>query len=118
MKSLKLRQIVFTLHCYLGFTVGLILIIVGLTGSLSVFGPEIDQLLIRQQFGQVIPTQEARLSIGSAFETVKAAYASQPELTGWIDTSGNSHSPYRFVLSTKDSNEIEVSLKPSAVLIV
>jgi uncharacterized iron-regulated membrane protein len=34
MKALKLRNLIFQLHRYLGLVVGLILVIVGLTGSL------------------------------------------------------------------------------------
>ncbi|WP_375452868.1 hypothetical protein [uncultured Nostoc sp.] len=43
-------------------------IIIGFTGSLLVFEKEINQFLISQQFGQVIP-QEQRLPIESVLET-------------------------------------------------
>jgi uncharacterized iron-regulated membrane protein len=45
--------VICTLHRYLGFAIGLILIIVGLTGSLLVFYPKLDQALIEQQVGTI-----------------------------------------------------------------
>lgn len=55
MKSKQLRDVTFVLHRYLGLAIGLMLIFVGLTGSLLVFQDELNDLLIAQQFGQVIP---------------------------------------------------------------
>ncbi len=46
MNSKKIRDLTFTLHRYLGLAVGLVLIIVGLTGSLLVFEKEIDQFFV------------------------------------------------------------------------
>ncbi len=79
MKSRKLRQVAFTLHQYIGLVVGLLLIIVGLTGSLLVFQHEIDQFLVQRQCGQVIPQQQ-RVSIESVLNTVKTAYSDRPDL--------------------------------------
>lgn len=78
MKSNKLRNFAFTLHRYIGLAVGLILVIVGLTGSLLVFAQEIDHFLVVQDFGNIIP-QRQMLSPASVVDTVKAAYASQPD---------------------------------------
>ena len=72
MKSRKIRQLTLTLHQYIGLVVGVLLIIVGLTGSLLVFQHEIDQFLVQRQFGQVI-SQQQRVSIESVLNTVKAA---------------------------------------------
>jgi uncharacterized iron-regulated membrane protein len=44
--------------------VGIILVIVGLTGSLLVFEHEMDEWAIQQRFGHVVP-QEQRLSTGN-----------------------------------------------------
>ena len=79
MKSRKIRQVAFNLHQYIGLVVGLLLIIVGLTGSLLVFQHEIDQFLVQRQFGQVIPQQQ-RVSIESVLNTVKTAYSDRPDL--------------------------------------
>lgn len=77
--KLKLRRAVFLLHRYVGLAVGLQLMVVGLTGSLLVFAPEIDHLLLNLQFGQIVPQQQ-QVSIQSVLDTVKAAYASRPDL--------------------------------------
>ena len=76
MKSKQIRDLTFYLHRYLGLIVGLVVIIIGFTGSLLVFEKEINQFLISQQFGQVIP-QEQRLTLESILETVKTAYTSR-----------------------------------------
>jgi uncharacterized iron-regulated membrane protein len=73
MKQKETRNIVFSLHRYLGLVVGSILIIVGLTGSLLVFQKEIDSFLMKRQFGEVI-SQGQRLAVESIAKTVEAAY--------------------------------------------
>lgn len=73
MKSKKLRNLAFTLHRYIGLAVGIILVIVGLTGSLLVFKHEMDEWTIQQRFGHVVP-QEQRLSTATLVDNVKAAY--------------------------------------------
>ncbi len=79
MNSKKIRDLTFTLHRYLGLAVGLVLIIVGLTGSLLVFEKEIDQFFVAQKFGHITP-QQVLLSPESVVNTVKAAYASRTDL--------------------------------------
>lgn len=78
MKSRKLRNLAFTLHRYIGLAVGIILVIVGLTGSLLVFEHEMDEWAIQQRFGYVVP-QEQRLSTGTLVDGVKAAYTNHPD---------------------------------------
>lgn len=78
MRSLKLRQIDFQLDRCNGLAVVLLLVIVGLTGSLLVFADEIDLFLLSHQIGQVIP-QGQRVSIESELYTVEAAYKDRPE---------------------------------------
>ena len=78
MKSRKLRNLAFTLHRYIGLAVGIILVIVGLTGSLLVFQHEMDDWTIQQRFGHVV-LQEQRLSTGTLVDKVKAAYSNHPD---------------------------------------
>ena len=78
MKSRKLRNLAFTLHRYIGLAVGIILVIVGLTGSLLVFEHEMDEWVIQQRFGHVVP-QEQHLSTGTLVDKVKAAYSNHPD---------------------------------------
>ncbi|MEH2179020.1 PepSY domain-containing protein [Nostoc sp.] len=58
MKSKPIRNWIFIFHRYLGLALGLILIIVGLTGSLLVFDDEINQWSDDRQFGTVTPIGE------------------------------------------------------------
>lgn len=78
MKSKTLRNIAFSLHRYIGLAVGLILIIVGITGSLLVFQKEFDHFLVQRQFGQ-ITQQPQRVAIASVVDQVKTAYSDRPE---------------------------------------
>lgn len=74
MKLKKFRNSIVSIHRYLGLLVGIILIIVGLTGSLLVFEHEIDDWAIQQQFGRVV-AQKQVLSPTTLIDNVKTAYA-------------------------------------------
>ncbi|MGI2902636.1 PepSY-associated TM helix domain-containing protein [Tolypothrix sp. VBCCA 56010] len=112
MKSKQIRDLTFYLHRYIGLIVGLVLIIIGLTGSLLVFEKEINQFLLSQQFGQVIP-QEQRIKVETVLETVKTAYASQPDLKLLgINTLGDAHTPYRVFLQSTEKKRTEVFVNP------
>ncbi|MEH2395536.1 MAG: PepSY-associated TM helix domain-containing protein [Nostoc sp.] len=80
MNSKKVRNLIFTLHRYLGLALGLIAIIIGLTGSLLVFHTEIDNFDQSHQSGTIIPKRE-QLPIEVVLNTVKKAYANQPNTT-------------------------------------
>ncbi|MBE9168790.1 PepSY domain-containing protein [Pleurocapsales cyanobacterium LEGE 06147] len=75
----KLRNLAFYLHRYLGLIVGLILIIVGLSGSLLVFQREIDHFLIGQQFGRLTPQQQ-QVPVETILQNVRETYKDQPDL--------------------------------------
>ena len=120
MKSKSLRNIAFFLHRYLGLVAALVLIIVGLTGSLLVFQHEIDEFLVSQQFGQVTPKGDAygnpkreRLPIESVLETVKTAYAKQPDIKiSSVNTLPDPHLPYRFWLQAPNDKYFQVLVNP------
>jgi uncharacterized iron-regulated membrane protein len=78
MKPRKLRHLAFQLHRYLGLGVGLILVIMGLTGSLLVFVPELDAQIVQQRFGYVMP-QAQPIAPDKLVETVKIAYANHSD---------------------------------------
>ncbi|NMG20559.1 PepSY-associated TM helix domain-containing protein [Brasilonema bromeliae] len=108
----QIRDFTFYIHRYLGLIVGLLLIIIGLTGTLLVFQREIDQYLVSQQFGQVIP-QGQRVPIESVVKTVKTAYASQPELKLLsINTLPDAHLPYRVWLEAPGEKRTQVFVNP------
>jgi uncharacterized iron-regulated membrane protein len=78
MNTKSIRNLAFSLHRYIGLTVGLILIIVGLTGSILVFQKEIDSVLVKQKFEQVIP-QAQTVSLDVVTNNITQAYAKQPD---------------------------------------
>lgn len=107
MKSKTLRSIAFSLHRYIGLAVGLILIIVGVTGSLLVFQKEFDHFVIERQFGQVTP-QPQRVAIESVVNSVKTAYSDRPELKlASIDTHSDNPT-YKVRLRTDDDKTTDV----------
>lgn len=111
MKSKEIRNLTFYLHRYIGLVVGLVVIIIGFTGSLLVFEKEINQFLISQQFGQVIP-QEQRLPLESVLETVKKAYTSQPDVKLLGINSLPDHTFDRVFLLSPDDKRSEVFVNP------
>lgn len=111
MKSRTLRHLTFTLHRYIGLAVGLLLIIIGLTGSLLVFQKEIDGFLLERQFGQVI-AQRQRVSVESVFNTVKAAYANQPDLKFNSINTLPENNTYRVRLSSTNDQRTDVFVNP------
>ncbi|QIR40553.1 PepSY domain-containing protein [Tolypothrix sp. PCC 7910] len=79
MKSFNLRNLAFTLHRYIGLTLGLLIAFVGLTGSFLVFKPEIAKFLVTQQVGTIVP-QEQMVSIDAVLETAKAVSNNRSDL--------------------------------------
>jgi uncharacterized iron-regulated membrane protein len=75
----QLRDLVFPLHRYIGLVVGLILVVIGLTGSLLVFYPEMNEFMVHQQVGQIAPQGEP-LSLEIILDKVKATYADQADV--------------------------------------
>jgi len=111
MRSKKLRDVLFQLHRYIGLVVGLILVIVGLTGSLLVFEHEMDNWGIQQHFGHTIP-QEQRLSPGTLVNTVKTAYAHHPDWkVGQVNMPSNQEF-YTIRLDRSDDTQWEVFVNP------
>ena len=58
MNAKTVRNLVFKLHRSIGLAVGLIAIVIGLTGSLLVFHTEISDLQQHQQLGSITPQGE------------------------------------------------------------
>lgn len=111
MKSLKIRNIAFSVHRYVGLFAGLILVIVGLTGSLLVFEHELDDWNIQQRFGHVIP-QEQKLSVGAIVNTVKATYVERPDWKiGQVQMLPNQEF-YTVRLNRPDETQWEVFVNP------
>lgn len=80
MNTKILRNRIFTLHRYIGLAVGLVAIIVGLTGSLLVFHSEISAFEQQHRMGAITPQGEP-LPLEVILNTVKQTYAEQPDAT-------------------------------------
>ena len=74
----KLRNLAFSFHRYIGLGVGLILVIVGLTGSLLVFNREINVALVQQKFDRVIPQQQT-ISLDAIADSITRSYVNQSD---------------------------------------
>jgi uncharacterized iron-regulated membrane protein len=112
MNSKHIHHLVFILHRYIGLVVGLIIIIIGFTGSLLVFQEEIDHRLIQQQFGKVIPLEE-RIPIDSVVDTFKAAYREQPNIKlQRIFLPAHLDDPYKVSITSANNEYVEVFIHP------
>lgn len=76
---MNFRKLAFKLHLYLGLVVGIFLAIIALTGSLLVFGPEIERLF-NPQLLQVIPQAE-RIPLENVLQIVEKAYPQNQALS-------------------------------------
>ncbi|MBP5974869.1 PepSY domain-containing protein [Brasilonema sp. CT11] len=112
MNRKKLRNILFYLHQYIGFFVGLLLIVIGLTGSLLVFEQDLDRFMIAQQYGHITP-KPVQLSPEDMVNTIQAKYAAQGDMHLFrIYLPDTSSSPYVGQLSSADEERIEVFVNP------
>lgn len=80
MRPPRFRTLVFQLHRYLGLIFGLILVVIGVTGSLLVFSTELEHQLIRRRIGDVVP-QGNPVSIDQVFAAVQTELRRLPGFT-------------------------------------
>ncbi len=107
------RTISFFLHRWLGLTVGILLSIAGLTGSILVFWHEIDHWVLTQQFGAVIPTGVI-MPIAAVVDLVKGAYGDKNWRLTTIVSPQSSHEPYEAWLETPAHHHWQVLINPYA----
>ncbi|MEH2084599.1 MAG: PepSY-associated TM helix domain-containing protein [Nostoc sp.] len=120
MHSKKLRDFVFTLHRYIGLAIGLIAIIIGLTGSLLVFHDEISEFLLYRHIGTITPQGDAygnpkreRLPVEVILNQVKTAYINQPDVTiDRIYISAKPNAPAIVVPRKQESDLAELYVNP------
>ncbi|MEH1900396.1 MAG: PepSY-associated TM helix domain-containing protein [Nostoc sp.] len=120
MPAKKLRHLTFILHRILGFAIGLIAILVSLTGSLILFQREINEFQQHQQFGAIFPKGDAygnpkweRFSLEVILDIVKAAYANLPEMAlqrVYFPTKPDDF--FNVVISIHGSDWVEVYVNP------
>ena len=103
----KIRNLAFSLHRYIGLAVGLILVIVGLTGSLLVFNHEIEVALIKQKYDRIIP-QEQTLSLDAIATFVQNNYVERSDFK--IHQFDLHFDPdiYRLRLKNSEDKQLEV----------
>ncbi|NJK52778.1 MAG: PepSY domain-containing protein [Leptolyngbyaceae cyanobacterium SU_3_3] len=94
MNAKTIRNTAFHLHRWLGLIGGALLCIAGLTGAVLVFWHEIDQVVVAQQFGQVISVDEP-VEIAAIADTVKAAFAAKGLTLSSINPSDHANQPYQ-----------------------
>jgi uncharacterized iron-regulated membrane protein len=102
MNTKKLRNLSFYLHRWLGLVTGILLCIAGITGSILVFRPEIDEAVIAARFGRVIPS-ETKVSLDAIANTIKNTYASVGFNLSDLNFPSSNDRPY--VLSLMNSAE-------------
>ncbi|MEH2392108.1 MAG: PepSY-associated TM helix domain-containing protein [Nostoc sp.] len=120
MHSKKLRDFVFRLHRYIGLIVGLIAIIIGLTGSMLVFHDEISEFLLHRQIGTITPSGDAygnpkreRLPVEVILNRVKTTYANQSGVTiDRIYISAKPNAPAIVVPRKQESDLAELYVNP------
>jgi uncharacterized iron-regulated membrane protein len=71
----EVRDQIFIFHRYLGLGVGFIIALIGITGSLLIFQPDLEQYWVTRTFEPIIPRAQ-RVSIETAVNTVQTAYKS------------------------------------------
>jgi uncharacterized iron-regulated membrane protein len=97
------------LHRYLGLAVGLVIVVIGLTGSLLVFAPELDRYLIHTQFGNITP-QPQMVSVVSVAAIVKDTKLGWT--LGGIDLPITSDDVFRVSLDAPNQPSLEVLVNP------
>jgi uncharacterized iron-regulated membrane protein len=70
-KKKRIREIIFIAHRYIGLAVGIVLSIVGLTGSILVFLPELLTAQLSQKLPSIVPTGD-RLPIEVLYDHASA----------------------------------------------
>jgi uncharacterized iron-regulated membrane protein len=102
MRSRKIRDVFFYLHRYLGLITGIILIVIGITGSLLVFQSEISDFFLEKQIGKITP-QGQPLPIEIILDRVQNHYIQQPEII-----------PRRVYLPKTPNKPITITIKSKA----
>ncbi|MEH2290954.1 PepSY-associated TM helix domain-containing protein [Nostoc sp.] len=110
----RLRNFVFYLHRYLGLVLGLIIVVIGVTGTLWMFDAEVYRLILGKRLTQVTP-QGQPLPLNVLVEKVQAAYSSQPDLkvsTISPDYFQTGTSPASVGIIDKNGISLDVLLNP------
>lgn len=111
MKFRKFRHLTFKLHRYLGLVAGLVIMVVGLTGSLLIFENEISPFLLGVQFGKITP-QSQQVSIASVIDNVKAVYNNPSLNFSFLELPQKPDQPIRIELQSPNKPTLDVIVNP------
>lgn len=101
MKAKTIRNQIFILHRYIGLVVGLLLILIGITGSLLVFHSDIDDWIVARQFGTVI-SQGQTISIDRAVEIAGVAHPQWKAVS--VSLPKSDRHPFNVVMDEPNAN--------------
>lgn len=105
---MKLRQLVFTLHRYVGVMVGVLLLVIGITGSSLVFWHEINHFLNPHLF-HVIP-QNKQISVQLVLNKARSAY---PDFKlNYIQLPQELDDVYQVAMESKSGKPMYLYLNP------
>src|SRR5689334_19643191 len=105
---MKPRQLALILHRYIGVFLGILLIVITLTGSLLVFENEIDRFF-NPHLLKVVPQKE-RVSLEFVLDKVSSAY---PELKiSSIDIPQNDTGVYKVWSESKNERTVFIYVNP------
>jgi uncharacterized iron-regulated membrane protein len=94
--SYRTRRFFVFIHRYIGLTIGLAIVVLGVTGSIAVYWREIDRV-VRPEL-DVRPQATAPISLGEVLAIVKRAHPQRPK--PWtLEMPYDEHSPYQATYS-------------------
>jgi uncharacterized iron-regulated membrane protein len=112
MRTKAFRNWIFKLHRALGLVIGLVAIVIGLTGSLLVFHTEMSEFQQQQQIGTITPQGEP-LPVETILNAVKPLYAKQPDaVLQVLDAPTKPDAPFNVIYATKANDWIENYVHP------
>jgi uncharacterized iron-regulated membrane protein len=106
-----IRKNSFFLHRWLGLTVGVLLCVAGLTGSILVFWHELDDWVLTRRFGSVVAAGE-RASIPAVLEMVQTRYAGRGLTLSSINLPESEVAPYTIGLVDAAEHWLDVLVNP------
>jgi uncharacterized iron-regulated membrane protein len=104
--SYRTRRFFIFIHRYIGLTIGLAIVVLGVTGSIAVYWREIDRV-VRPEL-DVTPQATAPISLGEVLAVVKRAHPQRPK--PWtLEMPYDEHSAYQATYSRPEEKGLKYS---------